>query len=63
MLSVVYIELCSLIGLSYTSNSQDYERSIKGYFDAVLDTVGAPETENMGINLLKKGGHYMTLQV
>lgn len=42
--------------------TEDYERSIKGYFDAVLDTVGVPETENMGINLLKKGGHYMTLQ-
>ncbi|KAH6764250.1 GroES-like zinc-binding alcohol dehydrogenase family protein [Perilla frutescens var. hirtella] len=42
--------------------TEDYERSIKGYFDAVLDTIGVPETETMGINLLKRGGHYMTLQ-
>ncbi|XP_057794921.1 uncharacterized protein LOC131011145 [Salvia miltiorrhiza] len=42
--------------------TEDHERSIKGYFDAVLDTIGIPETEKMGINLLKRGGHYMTLQ-
>ncbi|KAI3466080.1 hypothetical protein Pfo_022743 [Paulownia fortunei] len=46
--------------VDYTT--EDYEVSIKGYFDAVLDTIGAPETERMGINLLKRGGHYMTLQ-
>ncbi|KAL0328445.1 UNVERIFIED_CONTAM: Reticulon-4-interacting protein 1, mitochondrial [Sesamum calycinum] len=46
--------------VDYTS--EDYEASIKGYFDAVLDTIGVPETERMGINLLKRGGHYMTLQ-
>ncbi|RRT38985.1 hypothetical protein B296_00031635 [Ensete ventricosum] len=37
--------------------------AIKGQFDAVIDTIGVPETERTGINLLKKGGHYMTLQV
>lgn len=37
--------------------------SIKGYFDAVLDTIGVPDTEKLGVNLLKRGGHYMTLQV
>ena len=42
---------------------QDIEVAIKGQFDAVLDTIGIPETERTGINLLKKGGHYMTLQV
>lgn len=42
---------------------QDLEVAIKGYFDAVLDTIGLPETERIGINLLKRGGHYMTLQV
>lgn len=42
---------------------QDVELAIKGKFDAVLDTIGVPETERMGINFLKRGGHYMTLQV
>lgn len=37
--------------------------TIKGKFDAVLDTIGGPETERISISLLKKGGHYMTLQV
>ncbi|KAG8364903.1 hypothetical protein BUALT_Bualt18G0046900 [Buddleja alternifolia] len=46
--------------VDYTT--EDYEVSIKGHFDAVLDTIGVPETERMSINLLKKGGHYMTLQ-
>ncbi|RDX69976.1 Reticulon-4-interacting protein 1, mitochondrial [Mucuna pruriens] len=40
----------------------DVELAIKGKFDAVLDTIGVPETERMGINFLKRGGHYMTLQ-
>lgn len=42
---------------------QDIESAIKEQFDVVLDTIGIPETERIGINLLKKGGHYMTLQV
>lgn len=42
---------------------QDIELVIKRQFDAVLDTIGVPETERVGINLLKRGGHYMTLQV
>ena len=42
---------------------QDIEAVIKGKFDAVLDTIGIPETERIGINLLNRGGHYMTLQV
>ncbi|XP_073107353.1 uncharacterized protein [Elaeis guineensis] len=41
---------------------QDIESAIKEQFDVVLDTIGIPETERIGINLLKKGGHYMTLQ-
>ncbi|EPS64919.1 hypothetical protein M569_09856, partial [Genlisea aurea] len=41
---------------------EDYESSIKGYFDAVLDTIGVLETEKISINLLKRGGCYMTLQ-
>ncbi|KAI3963186.1 hypothetical protein MKX01_030316 [Papaver californicum] len=40
----------------------DAESAIKGQFNAVLDTIGLPETERMGVNLLTKGGHYMTLQ-
>ncbi|XP_059662687.1 uncharacterized protein LOC132308585 [Cornus florida] len=46
--------------VDYTT--EDVEYAIKGQFDAVLDTIGAPETERMGINLLRRGGHYMTLQ-
>ncbi|KAL3652588.1 hypothetical protein CASFOL_002269 [Castilleja foliolosa] len=42
--------------------TEDYEVSLKGYFDAVLDTIGVHETERIGVNLLKRGGHYMTLQ-
>jgi hypothetical protein len=42
---------------------QDTEASVKGKFDAVLDTIGVPETERIGINVLRRGGHYMTLQV
>lgn len=42
---------------------QDIELAIKGKFDAVLDTIGGPETERIGISFLKRGGHYMTLQV
>ncbi|XP_027342239.1 reticulon-4-interacting protein 1, mitochondrial isoform X2 [Abrus precatorius] len=42
--------------------AEDVELAIKGKFDAVLDTIGVPETERMGINFLKRGGHYMTLQ-
>lgn len=37
--------------------------AIKGKFDAVLDTIGGPETERLGISFLKRGGHYMTLHV
>uniref|UniRef100_A0A0R0HFS2 Enoyl reductase (ER) domain-containing protein n=1 Tax=Glycine max TaxID=3847 RepID=A0A0R0HFS2_SOYBN len=43
--------------------AEDVELAIKGKFDAVLDTIGVPETERMGINFLKRGGHYMTLQL
>jgi len=46
--------------IDYTT--QDIELVIKRQFDAVLDTIGVPETERVGINLLKRGGHYMTLQ-
>ncbi|KAJ8494088.1 hypothetical protein OPV22_015809 [Ensete ventricosum] len=46
--------------IDYTA--EDIEVAIKGQFDAVLDTIVVHETERTGINLLKKGGHYMTLQ-
>ena len=42
---------------------QDVEVAIKGHFDAALDTIGVAETERVAISLLKRGGHYMTLQV
>ncbi|KAK9089063.1 hypothetical protein Scep_028145 [Stephania cephalantha] len=41
---------------------EDMELAIKGQFDAVLDTIGTEDTERAGINLTRKGGHYMTLQ-
>ncbi|CAN8259305.1 unnamed protein product [Cochlearia groenlandica] len=46
--------------VDYTS--EDIELAVKGKFDAVLDTIGRPETERIGINFLKRGGNYMTLQ-
>ncbi|GKV02035.1 hypothetical protein SLEP1_g14522 [Rubroshorea leprosula] len=46
--------------IDYTA--EDVELAIKGKFDAVLDTIGVQETERIGINFLKQGGHYMTLQ-
>lgn len=44
-------------------HKQNIEFAIKGKFDAVLDTIGGPDTERIGITLLKRGGHYLTLQV
>ncbi|KAF9606223.1 hypothetical protein IFM89_023806 [Coptis chinensis] len=46
--------------IDYTA--EDIELAIKGQFDAVLDTIGVQETERVGINFLRRGGHYMTLQ-
>ncbi|KAB1216547.1 Reticulon-4-interacting protein 1, mitochondrial [Morella rubra] len=46
--------------VDYTA--EDIELAIKGKFDAVLDTIGGPETERISINFLKRAGHYMTLQ-
>ncbi|XP_039026863.1 reticulon-4-interacting protein 1, mitochondrial-like isoform X2 [Hibiscus syriacus] len=46
--------------VDYTS--EDIESVIKGKFDAVLDTIGVPETERTGINLLNRDGHYLTLK-
>ncbi|CAN6810718.1 unnamed protein product [Brassica oleracea] len=46
--------------VDYTT--EDIEMVVKGKFDAVLDTIGRPETERIGINFLRKGGNYMTLQ-
>ncbi|CAO2833357.1 unnamed protein product [Amaranthus hypochondriacus] len=42
--------------------TEDCEVAIKDKFDAVLDTIGIPETERLGVNVLRRGGHYMTLQ-
>ncbi|KAF7037789.1 hypothetical protein CFC21_048084 [Triticum aestivum] len=42
--------------------TEDTESTVTGKFDAVLDTIGVAETERIGINLLRRGGHYMTLQ-
>lgn len=41
---------------------ENLEDKLAGRFDAVLDTIGLQETEALGISLLRKGGHYMTLQ-
>ncbi|XP_071691923.1 uncharacterized protein [Rutidosis leptorrhynchoides] len=46
--------------LDYTA--EDLEGTLKGKYNAVLDTIGIQQTERLGINLLKRGGHYMTLQ-
>lgn len=46
--------------VDYTA--EDLEVILKGQYDAVLDTIGIEQTERLGINLLKRGGHYMTLQ-
>ncbi|KAM5586155.1 hypothetical protein ABKV19_005187 [Rosa sericea] len=46
--------------VDYTA--EDMGLTIKGKFDAVLDTIGGPETERISVSFLKKGGHYMTLQ-
>uniref|UniRef100_A0A0D6QR09 Enoyl reductase (ER) domain-containing protein n=1 Tax=Araucaria cunninghamii TaxID=56994 RepID=A0A0D6QR09_ARACU len=46
--------------VDYTS--EDLRAELKGQFHAVLDTIGVPDTETLGIGLLKRGGHYMTLQ-
>ncbi|WOH03004.1 hypothetical protein DCAR_0522394 [Daucus carota subsp. sativus] len=46
--------------IDYTS--EDVEVSLQGHFDAALDTIGVAETERVAISLLKRGGHYMTLQ-
>ena len=59
IISLLNRNLCFIAG----SYLQDIEKTIKGDFDAVLDTIGRPETERLGVNLLKRGGHYMTLQV
>ncbi|KAL7168654.1 hypothetical protein ACSBR2_038987 [Camellia fascicularis] len=46
--------------VDYTT--QDIESTLKGQFDVVFDAIGVLETERIGINLLRKGGHYITLQ-
>ncbi|PWA62102.1 homeodomain-like, SAWADEE domain protein [Artemisia annua] len=46
--------------LDYTA--EDLEVTLKGHYNAVLDTIGIQQTEKLGISLLKRGGHYMTLQ-
>jgi len=58
-----YSALCPFARVDMFACLQDAEVALKGHFDAVLDTIGVPDTERMGISLLKKGGHYMTLQV
>lgn len=46
--------------IDYTA--EYWEKTIQGQFDAVLDTIGVADTERIGINILKRGGSYMTLQ-
>uniref|UniRef100_A0A2P2JHA7 Zinc binding dehydrogenase n=2 Tax=Rhizophora mucronata TaxID=61149 RepID=A0A2P2JHA7_RHIMU len=54
------LEAGAELAVDYTA--EDIELAIKGKFDAVLDTIGVPDTERIGINFLRRGGHYMTLQ-
>lgn len=55
--------LLSLISFSQTVLLQNLKDQFRDRFDVVLDTIGLPETEAAGINLLRRGGQYMTLQV
>ncbi|KVH93106.1 Alcohol dehydrogenase GroES-like protein [Cynara cardunculus var. scolymus] len=48
--------------LAAGAEQADLEVILKGQYNAVLDTIGIDPTERLGINLLKRGGHYMTLQ-
>ncbi|KAH7528280.1 hypothetical protein FEM48_Zijuj05G0055700 [Ziziphus jujuba var. spinosa] len=41
---------------------EDIKLAIKGRFDVVIDTIGAPKTEKIGINVLDKGGRYTKLE-
>lgn len=41
---------------------ENLKDQLKGRFDAILDTIGVQETEALGVRILKKGGHYTTLQ-
>lgn len=59
----MYLALDFICLNNFILDWQDVELAIKGKFDAVLDTIGVPGTEWMGISFLKRGGHYMTLQV
>lgn len=63
MALLVYSPLRPFARIDLFACLQDAEIALKGHFDAVLDTIGVPDTERMGISLLKRGGHYMTLQV
>ncbi|EFJ13796.1 hypothetical protein SELMODRAFT_121667 [Selaginella moellendorffii] len=58
---------CSRVGeagaeliVDYTS--ENTREQLTWRFDAVLDTIGVETTEALGVNVLKRGGHYMTLQ-
>jgi len=43
-------------------STQDVESTLKGQkFDAVFDTIGGEDTERIGVDLVKKGGNYMTV--
>ncbi|KAL7200193.1 hypothetical protein ACSBR1_032170 [Camellia fascicularis] len=50
------------IQLALAVEYHDIESTLKGKFDAVLDTIGVLETERTSINFFRRGGHYMTLQ-
>ena len=47
--------------IDYTS--EDLRTKLERRFHDVLDTIGLPETEILGVDILKRGGNYMTLQV
>jgi hypothetical protein len=55
---------CHVLMVGFLSSwFQNFGDQFGERFDAVLDTIGLPETETAGINLLQREGHYMTLQV
>lgn len=53
--------LCESDIQSCVTFSQEVKQAAEGQYDVVLDALGKPETEQLGIELLRKGGHYVTL--
>ena len=63
-ISALVVADCHVLMVGFLSSwFQNFRDQFGERFDAVLDTIGLPETEIAGVSLLQRGGHYMTLQV